>query len=456
MSSRLRPRAALAGLLLAALLCADSGTAQAQYVPYGPFEVYPGQVFREGPGFRIGEGLVIHPGLQADLGYDSNVLMSSRAGQAGVLRLLGHVDLATLPPQRLDVGSQPALAFRVGAAVEYRQFFSRDARVGSSQQVNAQSDANLSLWAYRPFSLRASNHFLVTNDARNLEVANSQTFAPRIYDRIAVLATYRPRNGPLEIGLGESFRIDHYVQSELERSRALSNDINLYAQLRVLPETLVKLELRSSYVDFYGQSSPIPSSAPIRITAGAQTLLLSWLGASAYLGYGNSLHFGLSDMPPLLGDLTAVRYSNFVGGLEARLRMFQRMRLNAGWAREFFDSIYATYFRDDRLYIHYEQGIWRSLTVRSQFETYLRQYGPLVRPEVFLYRAYRNGATTRSDVLVSFSAEASFRPLSFLEVGASYSVLDDITDFGFLDGSGTPIDAAFVKHVLLFKADLAY
>ena len=26
------------------------GTAEAQYVPYGPFEVYPGQVFREGPG----------------------------------------------------------------------------------------------------------------------------------------------------------------------------------------------------------------------------------------------------------------------------------------------------------------------------------------------------------------------------------------------------------------------
>jgi hypothetical protein len=399
---------------------------------------------------------VIHPGIQAELGYDSNVLMSSRAGQAGVLRLLAHVDLATLPPQRLDENSKPRVQFRAGAAVEYRQFFSRDPRVGNTQQVNAQSDANLSLWASEPFSLRASNHFLVTNDARNLEVANSQTFAPRIYDRLAVVARYRPRNGPLEIGLGESFRIDHYVQTELERSRALSNDINLYGQLRVLPETLVRLELRSSYVNFYGAAAPIPSSAPIRIMAGAQTMLLRWLGASAYLGYGNSLHFGVPDMPPLLGDTSAVRYSNFVGGLEARLRLKQRMRLNVGWAREFFDSIYATYFRDDRLYAHYEHGIWRSLTVRSQLEAYFRQYGPLVRPEVFLYRAYRNGATSRRDTLVSFTAEASFRPLSFLEVGASYSVLDDITDFGFLDGTGTPIDAAFVKHVLLFKVDLAY
>lgn len=456
MLSRLRPRAALAGLLLAGLLCANSRPAQAQYVPYGPFEVYPGQIFREGPGFRISDGLVIHPGIQADLGYDSNVLMSSRSGQAGVFRLLGHVDLATLPPQRLDESAQPAVTFRFGAAVEYRQFFSTDPRVGTAGQVNAQSDANLTLWAHRPLTLRFSNKFLVTNDARNLEIANNQTFAPRIYDRVQVLATYRPRNGPLEIGLGESFRIDHYVQQELERSRALSNDINLYGQLRVLPETTVKLELRSSYVDFYGPSAPIPSSAPLRIVGGTQTMLLSWLGASAYVGYGNSLHFGVPDMPRLVGDLSAVRYSNFVGGLEARLRMFQRMRLNVGWARDFFDSIYATYFRDDRLYIHYEQGLWRSLVVRSQFETYLRQYGPLVTADNFMYRAYLNGATSRSDVLIAFNAEASFRPLSFLEVGASYSVLDDITNFGFLDASGTPNNAAFVKHVLLFKVDLAY
>jgi hypothetical protein len=188
-------------------------------------------------------------------------------------------------------------------------------------------------------------------------------------------------------------------------------------------------------------------------------MLLPWLGASVYLGYGNSLHYGLPDKSAtqtLVGDLSNVRYSNFVGGIEARLRLSPKMRLNAGWARDFFDSIYATWFRDDRLYIHYEHNIWRSLTLRSQFETYFRQYGALVVPPTFEYRAYRNGATTRSDILISFGAEASYRLLSFLEVGASYTVLDDITDFGFIDGAGTPIDAKFVKQVLLFKADLAY
>ncbi len=448
--------------------------AKAQYKSYGPFEVYPNQIYREGPGFRLWhDGLVLHPGIQTELGYDSNVLMSSLSSKAGVLRLLAHLDLSTLPPQRLEGGARPRVEFRIGAGIEYRQFFSTDARVGSAQQINASSNGEVSLWAGEPFALRIYNQFLLTSDARNLEVANWQTFAPRIYDRLGVLASYRPRSGPLEIGLGESFRIDHYVQRDLEKSRALSNDINLYGQLRVLPETLVRLELRSSYVAFYGQTAPIPPSAPLRIIAGAQTMLLPWLGASAYLGYGNSLHYGLPEKemsPTLIGDLGAVRYSNFVGGLEARLRLLSRMRLLAGWARDFFDSIYATYFRDDRLYVHYEHGLWRSLTVRGLFDVYIREYGPLVKASTFGYDAYLRNATHRSDVLLSFGAEAAFRPFSFLEVGASYSVLDDETDFGFAydallsrdDRTGVtqyvriPVEAAFVKHVLLFKVDLAY
>ncbi len=395
--------------------------------------------------------------ILTELGYDSNVLMSGRAGGAGVLRLRAHVDLATLPPQRLDEKSRPRLEFRVGAGLEYRQFFSRDPRVGNTQQVNAQSDAHLALWQGEPFSLRASNHFLVTNDARNLEIANAQTFAPRIYDRLAVLATYRPRNGPLEIGLGESFRVDDFVQDELHSDRSLANELNLYGQLRVLPQTTVKLELRSSYVNYYNSSS-IPNSAPLRIIAGASSLLLPWLGASLYLGYGNSLHFGdPSRLYRPAGQANPdVSYNNFVGGLEARLRLIRGMRLTAGWARDFFDSLFATFFSDDHLYIHYEHNLWRSLSVRANFDTYLRSYGALAPPNDLLYRAYRNGISVRKDVLVGFGAEATYRPLSWLEVGVSYSVLNDATDFGFVDGTGTPSDAAFVKHVLLFKADLAY
>jgi len=443
--------------LCALLLGAVTQTAHAQYVPYGPFEVYPGTQLREGPGFKVlGDGLVIHPGIATELGYDSNMLMSSQAGGAGVLRLRAHVDLATRPPQRLDIDSRQFLKFRFGAAVEYRQFFSRDTRIGYPQQVNAQSEADLRIKEGDPLSFRLYNQFLVTNDARNLEVATTQTFAPRVFERLSLLGMYRPYGGPLEIGLSESLRFDHYVQSELSRGRSFQNDIALWGAYRLLPQTQIKLEVRSSWTNYYGDGSVIPNSAPLRITAGIQSLLWSWLGASLYLGYGNSLHYGLSETPQLVGDLSAYRYNNFVGGLEARLLLVPRMNLRLGWARDFFDSIYATYLRDDRLYISYEHNPWRSLWLTAGFETYLRAYGPLVAPSTLYYRAYKNGATSRSDVLVSLNAEASYRPLSWLQAGISYSLLADITDFGFVDGAGTRMDAGFLKHVVLFKADISY
>lgn len=444
-----------------AALGAKPAPVHAQYVPYGPFEAYTPTLFREGPGFKVlGDGLVLHPGLSTELGYDSNALLSGTPGGAGVLRLRPHLDIATLPPQRLGEGdtARPRLIFRFGAAVEYRQYFSTDFRVGTTQQVNASSDADLRIKPYDPLSLRLYNQFLVTNDARNLEVA--PPFAPRVYDRIGALLTFRPRNGPLELGLGESFRIDHYVQSELSPFRALSNDIDLYGSLRVLPETTVKLAVRSSYVSFYGDRAVLPNSAPLRIIAGAQSLILPWLGASLYAGYGNSLHFDVPMMsaqnPQLVGDLSRVRYNNFVGGAEVRLLLIQRMRLLLGWSRDFFDSLFATYFVDDRLYLHYEHNLWRSLIARVNFDTYFRDYGALVSPPTLSYRAYRNGQTQRKDTLIELSVEATYHPLSWLEAGVSYSVLDDITDFGFVDGAGTRTDAAFVKHVVLFRVDLAY
>mgnify|MGYP006992421068 CR=1 FL=1 len=85
--ARRAPAAGAALALASALLALGApAPARAQYVAYGPFEVYTPTVFREGPGFKIGEGLVLHPGLSTELGYDSNALWAGAAGGAGCLR----------------------------------------------------------------------------------------------------------------------------------------------------------------------------------------------------------------------------------------------------------------------------------------------------------------------------------------------------------------------------------
>ena len=77
------------------------------------------------------------------------------------------------------------------------------------------------------------------------------------------------------------------------------------------------------------------------------------------------------------------------------------------------------------------------------------------------YTGYAVGGTgcsdaarcTRSDVILTLGAELNYRVLSWMEVGVSYSLLNDITETGF---TGPDESAAFIKHTVLGKIDSAY
>ncbi|MCS6912403.1 MAG: hypothetical protein RMK29_07770 [Myxococcales bacterium] len=455
--------------VLIALLLGLANPAHAQGNQYGPYDPYVWSVYNEGPGIKFfHDGLVFHPGLSTELGYDSNVLLATPAADAGMLRLRLHLDLATLPPQRSDGNYKPKLVFRAGGMFEYRQYFSRDERVGTVQQLNGLSNIDLAIRPHDPLSLYLYNNLIVTNDTRNLEVATRETFAPRLFWRFGLLGVFRPGNGPLELGLGDAVRLDYYISDDLSRNRSFGNEATLYAQLRVLPQTTVKLEVRSSYITYYESSDFLPNAVPLRIIAAANSLLLPALGVSAFAGYGNSLQLGAEQIAGLTRG-TAPNYNNFVGGAELRLRLLAQMRLALGWARDFYDSIFATYLADDRLYLNYEHYIWRGLAAQLRFETYFRQYGALAPWRSLGFQGYRVGnvecndlmpgpcTLSRSDIILNLAAELKYRVRSWMELGVSYSLLNDITDFRFVVVPGSQYeDAAFIKHMVLGKVDIAY
>lgn len=455
--------AGLLGLLLGSALPARGQTVatapQYGYTLYGVYDPYSWNVYREGPGFKFGrDGLVFHPGASVHLGYDSNVLLSNDAVGGGVLMLRAHIDLATLPPQRLDATSKPKLEFRLGAAFEYRQYFASNEAVGTARQYNGFLNFDLAIRPHDPLSLRVYNNLLFTNDARNLEFVTNQ-FAPRVYERFGLLGTYRPGNGPLEIGLGDAVRLDFYLDNpdlrQINTGRSVANDANLYAQWAFLPQSSLKLEVRSTYINYFDNAAGLPASAPIRVTLGVNSLIVPALGITAYAGYGNSIPIG-PERFTLLGEPA---YNNFLAGAELRLRLAAPMRLALGWARDFADSIFATYVADDRVYLNYDHNLYRGLNAHIRFDTYFRKYGALVEPAKLGLSSYNNGKGVctatgpcdRNDIILNLTAELTYRPASFVELGVSYSLLNDITDFRQDD---RPV--GFLKHLVLAKVDFAY
>src|SRR5689334_20134645 len=74
----------------------------------------------EGRGVALGERLVLHPGIGAEIRYDSNVFYeASNEKQAALLRMTPYLDLATRPVQR--GGNTPHMIdFRLHAGLDYR------------------------------------------------------------------------------------------------------------------------------------------------------------------------------------------------------------------------------------------------------------------------------------------------------------------------------------------------
>src|SRR5271170_240579 len=125
---------------VALLSLAPSAFAQIAPSPSADTGPYSDSVYNEGPGFHLGNSsLVLHPGLAADFGYDSNVfyLPSNDIG-SGLMRLRAHIDIATLPPQAFEYDRRtemPKLDFRFGTQAEYREYMTSNETVRAQRSI---------------------------------------------------------------------------------------------------------------------------------------------------------------------------------------------------------------------------------------------------------------------------------------------------------------------------------
>ncbi|MGB8328702.1 MAG: hypothetical protein WCE62_01145 [Polyangiales bacterium] len=143
-------------LALGAIVSAASSPATA-VAQGGSFE---DRAPREGPGFKVGR-LVLHPGVSAEGGYDSNVFLQSTGEESSfILRLSGYLDVATLGTVRQSQGEftkvEPQkIQFRGGVGGRYYHYFS--GRVADN--VGADADVDFSYNPSKVFSLLVRDNF---------------------------------------------------------------------------------------------------------------------------------------------------------------------------------------------------------------------------------------------------------------------------------------------------------
>ena len=113
--------------------------------------------YNEGPGIKLSDALVFHPGILLEGRYDSNALyQDTGATGAGYLRVIGHFDLATTSPQRRTDGEGQVfdrpVDFRLKSALSFRNYFSSNDNVTAQRAFEVDAGMALSVLPRRVFS----------------------------------------------------------------------------------------------------------------------------------------------------------------------------------------------------------------------------------------------------------------------------------------------------------------
>lgn len=406
---------------------------------------YSESVYNEGPGFRISNGLVIHPGIAADFGYDSNVFYTptSQEGSA-LMRLRAHLDLATLPPQSFENDESKdvrKVEFRFSAQVDYREYLNTNPIIQAQRSVNLFGGFHLSILPAGPFTLTIDDSYVRTVDPRNFEptMLMGATNFTRDYNRASLTGVYKIGQA-LELGIGDYFQVNYY-ESGPRFGDSLADEGQLWAKWRILPRSILSLQLRVGYTDYVNNETV--NAIPLRAVAGFSTLVSTWFGLSVTAGYGNSL------------NRTGPSYNNFVGGAELRFMLPYKEIISLIYDRDFYDSLFANFFVDDHVGLVFEQPFTARLAARLEGGVRFRHYEGLVPPMLVGYDMY-SSPNTRDDIVYLLRAELTVRATDWLAFTASYNLLADQTDFAFIDTTGARTQVNYIKHSAFGRIDVAY
>jgi hypothetical protein len=424
-------------LIIAALALLSARRAAAQEVSIG-YQGLPSKVQGESKtGINLAEGVLLHVGVGAEAGWDSNVFYGSSSSpgsviSAGILRFNGFGELTNATRSE---GAQ--LTYDVRAGLTYRRYISDNASVNRFRDAFTPV-AGLSLatsqgvWG---FSLLDT--FLRQEDPP-YQGATSTTFNPITRDNniAAAQIQWSPGGGRISSTLRYTNTIDVFEQSSgYSYASSLAHQLMLDVSWKWLPKTAIFVNATQGYVT-YLSSNPQGKvdSYPLHVTLGLRGLITPKLSGIAALGYANAFYSSGASTSGFLG-------SSYVD-LQATVTPTLLNRIVVGYHQDFVNSVISNFYYDYAVYASFLQKALGRLALDLSGRLSHRQY------EGLLF----NAPAARTDNVVTVGLTLDYFIHSWAYVGVGYSMTADLTDYR-LQGN-VPVD--YVKHQVFARLGITY
>lgn len=388
----------------------------------------------EGPGIKVGEGTVIHPVVGLSTGVVSNVFYEdSNTLATGVLRLFGQVGAGSLSTARLTPTNPGAGAEDIDqGSFQYRASLRASYDFMLSGNDNVTSQGGLGLGA----TLRGLTNPMGTwsfgfdeNFNRYIRAANFETDADtnRDINNLGLNLIYHPRGRSISGYLYYNNTIDIFEQSSQQFANRMQHKFGLHPMWRILPQTVIYLDVSQGVYGGLGADSMKVSSYPFTAQAGIGTLLTPSASVNLHAGYTNGFYSA------------GPSYSSVTAGAELGYRYSPFGRAALTYDLKYEDSVNANYYRDHVLRLLVQQ-MFVPFAVMVQPEVHFRQYNGIT---------IVSGPPTRNDVIFSVIAGAHYNLRNSLAVGLDYRFSAVQTDYRYMAVGGGVDDPSFVRHQLL-------
>ena len=396
-------------------------------------------------GVQVADGLLLHLGLGAEAGYDSNVFyQQNNTTGSGILRFTTYAQLvnATRTSQ-----SPSALTFSAAAGLTYRRFTSSDAKIDPYRDA-FMPNGSLSIGTTSgQFSFAVLDAFTRIEDT-----PYTAGEAPYTRDNniASVQGSWAPGGGRITATLRYTNTIDIFEDNDLKFANSLTHQLMLDASWKWLPKTAIFLQATQGYVT-YLEPQPLVadggkvSSYPLHVLVGLRGLITPRISALVAAGYANGFYSSGATTNGLLGSSYLQAQATFTPTVLSRIVV--------GYLHDFVNSVISNYYNDDSVYASWVQQLGGRVALDLSGRYSHKDFQGFV---------VNNGAdmpvvTPRHDNSFTVGATLDYFVRNWIYAGIGYSVITNSSDYTLMPVTSGPTSSTdYVKQQVFARLGVTY
>jgi len=245
-------------------------------------------------GVQLSETSIMHVGVTAEAGYDSNVFYDGQGNERGsaMTRVIPSILITNM---RRDGGPAPtSVIYSLGASLVYREYINSNTNVTAQRAFNPTVTGLLGFGNGQQVSFGIADAFSRLEDPPYGESSGSI-----VHDYNLASADLRvaPGGGRLAAALRYANAWDHYETTGLEYASNLGHDFLLDGSWKWLPKTAIFVQGGLNFIHYTNADLAPPAlarhdSTAWRALGGLRGLITAKVNASVGLGYSNATYDG--------------------------------------------------------------------------------------------------------------------------------------------------------------------